>query len=176
MDLYTGTLIALIVISVFTIIGLKYTRRNYPERVYKHSIPRYFVNTILCHGTWEKKFVEYCFANKIPVKRFNYRPFDYKFRGKVYLYHPDFVIEENGEEVIIEIKGVLDAKSQAKYTQHKDKVRWLFKEDLLRMGILLPEDELDLQYNTKTHKRINSLASVLWLFIAGILIISTIYK
>ena len=107
------------------------------------QIKTYHVNGIMCQGTWEKQFVEYCLANNFPVKRYDEKPLPYEFKGKTLNYYPDFIVERNGGKVIIEVKGHMNEKARAKYRKYHEDVLWLFKEYLQDMGVFNLQNKLD---------------------------------
>ena len=85
---------------------------------------------IYFHSSWELAFYLWNKHNKISVNRNHKRVFEYKSGEKVYSYIPDF--ESDG--VYYEIKSYLYSKRDVdKYNQTKDKVVYLFKEDIQPM-------------------------------------------
>lgn len=81
---------------------------------------------IFCDSTWELAFVIWNIDMGVPIKRSSLK-LPYTLDGKVFNYHPDFVI---GNNKIVEIKGFLDKKSIAKKTQYPD-ITFLMKEDMV---------------------------------------------
>lgn len=85
---------------------------------------------IYFHSSWELAFYIWNKYNKIAVDRNNKQIFKYESDGNIYSYIPDFV--SNG--VYYEIKAYLYSKRDIdKYNQTKDKVVYLFKEDIQPM-------------------------------------------
>ena len=63
-----------------------------------------------CDSSWELAYVIYNLEHKINFKR-NHEYFEYQFKGKIYKYYPDFIMEDG---TLVEIKGYNSKKWQAK--------------------------------------------------------------
>lgn len=79
---------------------------------------------IWCDSTWELAFVIYNIDKGIIIKRVK-EGRKYEYKGKYYLYYPDFIVEDK----IYEIKGYMTEKDYSKREQNPD-VIFLFESDL----------------------------------------------
>lgn len=78
-----------------------------------------------CDSSYELAWVLYHLDHGIPFKR-NLEKFEYIYKNKVYLFLPDFILEDN---TYVEIKGYSSEKEKAKIAQFKKPIIVLMKKD-----------------------------------------------
>ena len=68
---------------------------------------------IWCQSSWELAWVIWALENKIDFQR-NWKKFEYKFKGKIKYYIPDFILNNND---YVEVKGYWTKQFQMKIQQ-----------------------------------------------------------
>lgn len=92
--------------------------------------------SVYVRSTYELEYVKWLDENNIQWKG-NLIKFPYEFEGKLRYYYPDFYLIESEE--YIEIKGYKTEQDEAKWKEFPYKLRVLFRNDLLSMGLNIPK-------------------------------------
>jgi hypothetical protein len=101
-------------------------KRTVKRRKKKSRIKRGIYKGMKLDSSWELSYVLYCHDHKIGIQR-NLKKFPYIYRGKIFNYIPDFIVEGKG---YVEIKGRETKRDLAKYKHFPHHLTVLYKNDL----------------------------------------------
>jgi len=89
---------------------------------------------VYLRSSYELAFVKWLDANNIKWKG-NLLKFPYTFENKIRYYYPDFYLIDTNE--YIEVKGFRTKQDIAKWNNFPHKLKILYKDDLIKIGITL---------------------------------------